>query len=488
MTAAYMQILIHTMNNSLFPNADPSAVAWTKPPPEIVTVQCLLYASLATSLFASFLAMLGKQWISRYLRNHGGSAADKSRDRQQKLDGLEKWYFVLVIEGLPVMLQFALLLLGCALTRYLWTISPTVARLILAFTILGLASYILFTLAATFSYTCPYQTPSSILIRNFIRYTVRSDSASAHLLQTCIASLSSTYFLCVKYLKGILSRLRSAAQGIAGGSGHTAVPHWETPEIPLAVVTAPVQIFEGVRVDWDGCRIDARCIAWLLHSTTDIDVIYSTVRFASDTVWYPQIAGALSPHILANLFFDCLVDGRVIPDRLEHASTIGMALASVISIQLSVEPEDKDLEELCERIHHKVQWVLSAGPMVALVVNVLKSVAEIPFPVRAGQPMTWVTLETTPEHLPTSWKLWLSRVMVQMLWRWRRVQDPTIILPFQIEPVCRRLMADGDHALTILKTNCVLTMAISLGLSVNIHGLYAPNNKCVLRLICHGIL
>ena len=69
MTATYIWILIHTMNNSLFPDADPSSTTWIQPPPEIVTVQSLLYASLTTSLFTAFLAMLGKQWVNRYLRN-----------------------------------------------------------------------------------------------------------------------------------------------------------------------------------------------------------------------------------------------------------------------------------------------------------------------------------------------------------------------------------------------------------------------------------
>jgi hypothetical protein len=149
MNAAYMQILIHAVNGSLFPNADPSAITWTGPPPGIATVQSLLYASLATLLFASFLAILGKQWVNRYLRNRGGSAADKSRDRQRELDGLETWHFHLVIESLPVMLQFALLLLGCALSRYLWTISHPVAGVVVAATILGVTSYVLLTLVAT---------------------------------------------------------------------------------------------------------------------------------------------------------------------------------------------------------------------------------------------------------------------------------------------------------------------------------------------------
>ncbi|KAF9643511.1 hypothetical protein BDM02DRAFT_3104311, partial [Thelephora ganbajun] len=159
LTAAYLRILIHTMNNSLFPDEDPSSITWTGPPADIVTVQSLLYASLATSLFAAFLGMLGKQWVSRYLRNHGGSAVDKSRDRQQKLDGLKEWRFYLAIESLPVVLQLALLLLACALSLYLWTISRTVAGVIIAITLFGVTLYVFLTLAATIYYNCPYQTP-----------------------------------------------------------------------------------------------------------------------------------------------------------------------------------------------------------------------------------------------------------------------------------------------------------------------------------------
>ena len=117
MTAAYIQVLIHAVHGSLFPDVDPNAITWTGPPSGIVIVQSvitphmitqsLLYTSLAISLFALFLVMLGKQWINRYIRSRGGSAADKNWDRQQKLDGLEEWHFYLVIESLPVMLQLA---------------------------------------------------------------------------------------------------------------------------------------------------------------------------------------------------------------------------------------------------------------------------------------------------------------------------------------------------------------------------------------------
>jgi hypothetical protein len=89
-------------------------------------------------------------------------AADKSRDRQRKLDGFEKRYFYLVIESLPVMLQPASLSPR--------TISRTVAGVIAAITLFGVTSYVFLTLVATFYYNCPHQTRSSILTRAVIRY------------------------------------------------------------------------------------------------------------------------------------------------------------------------------------------------------------------------------------------------------------------------------------------------------------------------------
>jgi hypothetical protein len=98
---------------------------WNGPPAEIVTTSNLLYASLLISLLAAFVAMLGKQWLSRYLRHAGGSMIERCGDRQRKFDGLEKWPFRFCMESLPIMLQIALLLLmslgarGGVLTQYI---------------------------------------------------------------------------------------------------------------------------------------------------------------------------------------------------------------------------------------------------------------------------------------------------------------------------------------------------------------------------------
>jgi len=168
------------MENTLFPNVDPDSITWTGPPPTIVTAQSLFYAGFAISSFAAFITMLGKSWVGQSLRNCTGSAADGHSDMQRKLDGLKRWYLPVAVGSLPVMLQLAMLLFGCAMGQYLWTINRTAAWVNIAFTLFGIASYTFFTLAAILYRDCPYQTPVSILIRALVGCLTRSDSASAH--------------------------------------------------------------------------------------------------------------------------------------------------------------------------------------------------------------------------------------------------------------------------------------------------------------------
>ena len=467
MTAAYMQILIHATNASLFPDAAPDTTIWAGPPHEIVTVQSLLYASLATSLFAAFLAMLGKQWVNRYLRNRGGSAADKSRDRQRKLDGLDRWHFQLVIESLPVMLQFGLLLLGSALSLYLWTISRTVAGVAIAVTVFGVALYLFFTLAATLFYSCPYQTPTSLVIRTLLS---RYRTTLTPFISPLVGALRSSTKKFQRFLHNFHTGVQCALT--AFGCAKIATPG----DIPLAIVTAPIRIFDDASLDWVNCKADTRCIAWVLYSTTDGDMIFSTVRFAADIIWYPDIAGALSPHILTDLFSECLVDRRVVVGRAEQASSIGMALALVLGIQLSVEPERNDLEELCEHVIEHTDLGPSSEDRFELIASVLNFVAQTPVQIPSGGNLG-VSIRAPPEGLSSSFKVWFARVILQTMWRWCRVQDPTVITDFYwVSAKCGPLVDDGPVP-TVFKTLWILVMATCLGVPLDMRDLYPPNNE-----------
>ena len=482
LTAAYMRVLIHAVNNSLFPDADPSTTTWTGPSFSIVTVQSLLYASLATSLFASFLAMLGKQWINRYLRNRGGSAADKSRNRQRKLDGFEKWHFHFVIESLPVMLQFALLLLGCALSLHLWTISRAVAGIIVAATLFGVAIYVFFTLAAIVSYNCPFHTPLSLITRVLIKHlsrnhTPRTRTRSQRPLDIPLVGFSRRS---VKNLKKSLQRLRSGILGALGGLGYTASVPRGMVDVPFASVTPPPRIFDDMLIDWEVCKADIHCVAWVLDSTTDSDMILSTVRFAADMVWYPEVAEVLSPHILADLFFECFLDDQVIPGKLEYASSLGMTLASVLSTKFIMDPECKDLKEICDRITHHLS-PYQGESMFAVVIAVLLWVARVPNLLHGEALRTGGIGYAIPDNLPVMFKVWLSRLMLQTLWRWKRCQGGAILVVdfYDMGLLSGRLMVDGAPVPNIFKTNIILILVVCLGLTVDMRDLYIPNTEYV---------
>ena len=170
-TAALLRVLIYKIDNTTFGNDVPTLPQWTGPPRAIVQVHSILYASLAASLLSAFLAMLGKQWLNRYeLTDMRETAIERSQNRQRKLNGVVAWYFYHVMESLPSMLQAALVLLGCALSRYLWEINTTVASVILGVTSFGVVFYLFVVVAGAASVNCPYQTPGAHVLRRILRY------------------------------------------------------------------------------------------------------------------------------------------------------------------------------------------------------------------------------------------------------------------------------------------------------------------------------
>ena len=179
----------------------------------------------------------------------------------------------------------------------------------------------------------------------------------------------------------------------------------------------------------------------------------------------------------------------MVAGKLEHASSIGMALASVLSIRLCMEPEREDLRELCDRLYYHSKWVSSSEATFMLGVVVLRIVSGTPNCEWNGNFLRQGTFANIPDHLPTAHKLCLSRMLLQTVWRWRRVQDPTTVFNFEaIELIYKVLVADSDQFLPVLRINCFLITAISLGLQINnIYDLYAPNKEYALFPLFHEI-
>ncbi|KAG2127427.1 hypothetical protein BD769DRAFT_1733067, partial [Suillus cothurnatus] len=124
-------------------------------------IQCLMYASLSTSLIAALGAVLGKQWLGHFICCGRGPSDVRGHLRQQRMDGLQTWYFSAVLEALPLLIQVFLHLFGIALGASIWTQQPTIATPVVLTMTFGALFYGAIVISSVISPTCPFQTTMS---------------------------------------------------------------------------------------------------------------------------------------------------------------------------------------------------------------------------------------------------------------------------------------------------------------------------------------
>jgi hypothetical protein len=338
-TAALLRVLLYKIDNATFGNEVPALPQWTGPPSSIVYVQAILFASLAISLLSAFLAMLGKQWLNRYASTDmRGSPIERSQDRQRKLDGIVAWYFDHVMESLPLMLQGALLLLGCALSRYMWDINVTVASVILAVTIFGVAFYLFVVIAGAASESCPYQTPGSqalrylgpkfwaairsipsfvMSVRSTIATAFKSTFRQSRIVETIVTN-AETYDPrrsrgeIIPFLKSLVLKLPIGFAVDAYRVGRATI---------LGISSLPIRAYHFVRrgnsslhgmystlkrrLDLRAIPSDLRCISWTLQTSLDKPVHLTTLEHLGS---FAELTG-FDPALVAdcfNVFVGCI--------------------------------------------------------------------------------------------------------------------------------------------------------------------------------------
>ena len=274
-------VLTIIANTSLgHPPADLNSVLpqWSGPDPAIVHVQSTLYSSLAASLLSAFIAMLGKQWLNRYSQvEMRGSAVDRSRHRQLKINGMVTWHFDLVMEILPLMLQAALLLLGYSLSNYLIIINRVIAGVIIGFTAFGLLFYLLIISAATLSYNCPFQTPASLIIR----FAIRFDDEHRKYLKRVRKWFKRKFSFPKR-----MPQHRQAPDGpytLRRSSTFDASTIGDRIELEMAFWDPPLFNKE---TDWQGYVLDSNCVAWMFDISRDAGVVLAIMKFVPEVVWH----------------------------------------------------------------------------------------------------------------------------------------------------------------------------------------------------------
>ena len=355
-TAALLRVLIHKIDNTTFGDDVPTIPQWTGPPRAIVQVQATLYDSLATSLFSAFLAMLGKQWLNRYMSTDmRGTAIERSQNRQQKLNGIVTWYFDNVMESLPLMLQAALFLLGCALSRYLWDIDTTIASVILAVTSSGVLFYLFIIIAGSASASCPYQTPGSRILHSTasaVRQAFR-ESKTASVFQ-----INAGYYqpwwsrnkigdflgdLLVELPPALLSDGGNLVLGVV--QPFVAFAHQVYTWLPGTPSTPAHES------DQQTTLLDLHCISWILQKSLDKDHHLSAMEHLVTVVELPNF----DPSIIAGCFstyISCIkvVNGNLVAtqglEKLAKVSTMGLLhLFSHLSV---IDPTSSILVDICQ--------------------------------------------------------------------------------------------------------------------------------------------
>ena len=265
--------------------------------------------------------MLGKQWLTRYdSADRRGSATEHGQNRQRKLDGIVAWYFDYVMQSLPLMLQTALLLLGFALSRYLWDINITIASVILGVTSFGALFYAFIVIAATASESCPYQTPFArifrYILRNTLHYvrhnllpTLRSAPSTISVIFSKISSLSRktvSHYMFTGWWPSfegswsLMSNIRDVLIYLCA-----IMPLALVVDAAILLVAAPILlattfcrrvyrqslgrvvhrwIIDSTSppshdLDRPMAALDLRCISWILHASLDKTIRSSTLEY-----------------------------------------------------------------------------------------------------------------------------------------------------------------------------------------------------------------
>jgi len=248
--------------------------------------------------------MLGKQWLNRFASvDMRGSAIERSQNRQRKINGIVTWRFDQVMESLPLMLQVALLLLCCALSRYLWAINVVIASVIIGVTTFGVIFYLFIVVAGSAYISCPYQTPGA----QFLRYL----------------------WLKAPIFSALFVTRSSAAQD--------SEPQPD-PEHTL---------------EWQVTALDFRCVSWMLQTSLDRTINELSLKFLGTILTLPGFSPAIVADCL-NTFISCVSvtdDDRVVVMRgLERLAEMAVTcLLGAISHTLVMHPTPNILEDVYQR-------------------------------------------------------------------------------------------------------------------------------------------
>lgn len=438
---------------------------WAGPDPAIVHIQAILYSSLAASLLSAFIAMLGKQWLNRYSQVElRGSIIDRGRYRQRKMNGIVTWRFDLVMETLPLMLQGALLLLGYALSSYLFTISNVIAGVVLGFTVFGLLFYLLIVSAATLSYNCPFQTPLPLIIR----FMVRFDGEHRRYLKRSRRWFGRIFSFFRKERPQRPGPNEPHPLGSFGASDGPKVD--DRIELPMVAVADQQPPLFPEEPDWNGYVLDSDCITWMFETSMDADVIMAIMKFIPEVVWHAGIQ-AVPLERLYGILFECFDHSSgcpvVIPrfrDRAYFSARAFLHLA--IQRKCIGHESDRPVLESISNRRLVVRTKHYDGDS-----DLESTLGTIDRVLDNYEKMHWHTFSfSTPHHA------WMSHILLHRAWDSARNNSP---LPDDIEEFVLLSLRPHPPPPASIITDCLLIIGLVLGIKLHLDDLFVTDKRSV---------
>ncbi|OJA08254.1 hypothetical protein AZE42_02076 [Rhizopogon vesiculosus] len=139
--------------------------------------QALASASLLFSLLAASGAVLGKQWLSYYMKNRyiRGTLEGRCKQRHRKFQKLQTWRLESVLQSFVVLLYISLFQFILFLIVAAWAQQRSISIVVAVGVAFCMLYYIPITLISAVFPDCPFQTSISLTIRDilhrFCRYT-----------------------------------------------------------------------------------------------------------------------------------------------------------------------------------------------------------------------------------------------------------------------------------------------------------------------------
>ncbi|KAF9038999.1 hypothetical protein BDZ89DRAFT_393123 [Hymenopellis radicata] len=162
----------------------------------IVWVNGLWLVSLTASLSVAVAAVLVKQWLHHYMSLPSGTPGIRSHVRQFRFMGLEQWRVSVIIGLLPIIMHTSLALFLAGLVLFYIPLRTSLAWAVGALAVVVAILYIVSNVMPIFFPQCPYHTPLTRFVYDFLRLL--------HFCQRCLLRFLEERFMHHNYSNGRL--------------------------------------------------------------------------------------------------------------------------------------------------------------------------------------------------------------------------------------------------------------------------------------------